>query len=261
MNTYFIVFILFFDYFEYILYLCSDNEKILLVMGTDDRDNKVVIFARVSSLSSERQNTDRQVADLSVYAAANGFEVLEIFTERITGAKKNKERPVLNECIEFCFRKQVDLLLVSELSRIGRNSWEILENIKRCKDNGLNVFFQKEGLSIFQSDGKDSIYLPIMIAVLGTAAELERENIYYRLQSGRTQYISNGGKVGRSPGSCKTREQKEQEYKGVIRRLKNGEKIRDIAKLEDVGVSTVQRIKKEFINHYVKREQNYPYEG
>ena len=215
-------------------------------MEIKDTNKKAVIFARVSSLSPERQNTDRQVSDLSVYASANGCEVLNIFTERITGAKKNKERPILNECIEYCFNEKVDLLLVSELSRIGRNSWEILENIKICKDNGLNVFFQKEGLSIFQPDGKESIYLPIMIAVLATAAELERENIYYRLQSGRAQYISNGGKVGRNLGSYKTLEQKEQEYKGVIRRLKNGEKIRDIAKLEDVGVSTVQRVKKEF---------------
>ncbi len=210
-------------------------------------EKRAVIFARVSSLSKERQNTDRQVADLSAYAATHRYDVLEVFTERITGATMNSDRPILNECIEFCFKEKVDILLLSELSRIGRNSWEILENIKRCKDNRLNVFFQKEELSIFQSNGKENVYLPIMISVLGTSAQLERESIIYRLQSGRVQYISNGGKLGRNVGSLKTREQKQQQYKGVIRRLKNGEKIRDIAKLEDVGISTVQRVKKEFL--------------
>lgn len=216
-------------------------------MGDEIIEKRVVIFARVSSLSKERQNTDRQVTDLSAYAATHRYKVLEIFTERITGAKKNSDRPILNECLDFCFKEKVDLLLLSELSRIGRNSWEILENIKRCKDNMLNVFFQKEELSIFQPNGKENVYLPIMISVLGTSAELERENIFYRLQSGRAQYISNGGKLGRNVGTLKTKEQKQQQYKGVIRRLNNGEKIRDIAKLEDVGVSTVQRIKKEFL--------------
>ena len=244
MNTYYFVFILIFDYSEY--FIIFVEQKNIIVMNSEVKFKRAVIFARVSSISPDRQNTDRQVADLSVYATANGYEVLDIFTERITGAKKNKDRPILNDCIEYCFRERVELLLVSELSRIGRNSWEILENIKRCKDNDLNVYFQKEGLSVFQPDGKESIYLPIMISVLGTSAELERENIYFRLQSGRAQYVANGGKVGRNVGSYKTHDTKEQEYKGVIRRLKNGEKIRDIAKLEDVGVSTVQRIKKEF---------------
>ncbi len=216
-------------------------------MGDEIIEKRAVIFARVSSLSKERQNTDRQVADLSAYAATHRYDVLEVFTERITGATMNSDRPILNECIEFCFKEKVDILLLSELSRIGRNSWEILENIKRCKDNKLNVFFQKEELSIFQSNGKENVYLPIMISVLGTSAQLERESIIYRLQSGRVQYISNGGKLGRNVGSLKTREQKQQQYKGVIRRLKNGEKIRDIAKLEDVGISTVQRVKKEFL--------------
>lgn len=204
-----------------------------------------VIYARVSSVG-DRQNTDRQVSDLTNYASKNGYQVEQVFTEHVSGAKKNEERPVLCECLEYCFANGIDTLLISELSRLGRKVSEIQKNVIRCKDNGLNIYFQKENLSIFQADGSENIFLPIMIAVLGTCAEIERENIYFRLESGRKQYIENGGKLGRKEGYKKPKETKAEQYKGVIRRLKNGEKIRDIATLEGVGVSTVQRVKKEF---------------
>jgi len=85
-----------------------------------------------------------------------------------------------------------------------------------------------------------------MLAVLGTCAQLERENIKYRLNSGRQQYIANGGKLGRKVGSTKSNDKKKEEYKEVLKLLKKGTPIRHIAKICGVGVSTVQRLKKEF---------------
>ena len=82
--------------------------------------------------------------------------------------------------------------------------------------------------------------------MLGTCAEMERENIKFRLNSGRAKYIAEGGKLGRKEGSVKTKEQKQEEYKQVLRELKKGTSIRKVAKLCDVSVSTVQRLKTEF---------------
>lgn len=205
-----------------------------------------VIYARVSS-TSDRQNTDRQTADLTAYAEQNNFQVERIFTEKISGAKKNEERPVLCECLDYCISNKIDTLLISELSRLGRNVDEVLANVKVCKDKHLNIYFQKEALSIFQPDGTKNPFLNIFISVLGTCAEMERENIKFRLNSGRKLYIENGGKLGRKVGSVKTSEQKKAQYKQVISLLKKGESIRNTAKLAGVGVSTVQRIKKEFL--------------
>lgn len=206
---------------------------------------KAVIYARVSSVN-DRQNTERQVNDLKVYADGNGYEVVKTYKEHISGAAKNENRPVLCECLEFCFSNGIDSLLLSELSRLGRNVDEVLANVKLCKDNGLNIFFQKEGLNIFQADGSKNPFLNIFISVLGTCAEMERESIKFRLDSGRKRYIENGGKLGRKVGSAKTKEQKETQYKNVIKELKRGTSIRKTAKLCDVSVSTVQRIKAEF---------------
>ena len=204
-----------------------------------------VIYARVSS-TGERQSTSRQVADLTDYANRNGLEVVEVYEEHISGAKRNEERAVLTECIDYAVTNGVEVVLFSELSRCGRAVWEVLDTIRTLKDNGINAYFQKEGLSLFGTDGKENPYLAVMVSVLGVCAQLERENITYRLNSGRAKYIADGGKLGRKVGSVKTKEQKQEEYAKVIRSLRAGKSIRDTAKICEVSISTVQRVKKEF---------------
>lgn len=204
-----------------------------------------VIYARVSS-TGERQSTARQIADLTQYAAINGMAVTEIFEEHISGAVKNEERPVLCECLDYCFSNKIDTLLISELSRLGRNVDEVLANVKRCKDSQLNIYFQKENISIFQPDGSKNPFLNIFISVLGTCAEMERETIAYRLNSGLKRYKEAGGKVGRKVGSVKSKEKKQEEYARVLRNLKQGKSIRDTATICGVSISTVFRVKREF---------------
>lgn len=204
-----------------------------------------VIYARVSS-TGERQSTSRQVADLTNYASLNGLKVVEVYEEHISGAKRNEERAVLTECIDYAIAISVDVVLFSELSRCGRAVWEVLDTIRTLKDNGINAYFQKEGLSLFGADGRENPYLAVMVSVLGVCAQLERENITYRLNSGRAKYIADGGKLGRKVGSVKSKERKQEEYAKVIRSLKQGKSIRDTAAICGVSVSTVQRVKKEF---------------
>ena len=206
---------------------------------------KAIIYARVSSVS-DRQNTERQVKDLMEYASYQKFDVVRVFEEKISGAKKNSDRAILQEAIEYCISNKIDILLCSELSRIGRSSFEVLETVKRLIDNKVNLYLQKEKMTLLDDNGKPSIFAPIMIATLSCAASLERENIQFRLNSGRRLYVEHGGRLGRKVGSVKTREQKEQEYKDVLTYLRKGYKIKDIAALTHNSEKTVSRLRKEF---------------
>ena len=204
-----------------------------------------VIYARVSSVG-DRQNTERQVSDLTEYAKYQKLQVSRIFEEKISGAKKNVERSVLIQAIDFCKQNKVYILLVSELSRLGRNAFEVLACVKDLIDNGINLYMQKEQLTLLDSDGKPTMFAPVMIATLSTCAQLERENIKFRLNSGRKRFIERGGKLGRKVGSVKTIEQRREEHHDIISYLKRGYSIRNVAKLTGKGISTVQRIKTEF---------------
>ena len=205
-----------------------------------------VIYARVSSVG-DRQSTERQVKDLSDYALYKKIEVRKVFEEHISGAKKNEERPVLCQTLEYCKQNGISTLLVSELSRMGRNAFEVLASVKELLDCGINLYIQKEQFNLLGEDGKPSLFAPIMLATLSTCAQLERENITFRLQSGRKQYVAKGGRLGRKPGSVKTVEQKKEEYREAIMLLKKGYSIRDVAKLTGKGISTIQRVKKGFL--------------
>lgn len=204
-----------------------------------------VIYARVSS-TTDRQNTERQVADLKKYADYKGYEISHVFEEKISGAKKNAERKVLVEALYYCETHQVDILLVSELSRLGRNAFEVLESVKYLVDKGINLYMQKEQFILLDNKGEPSMFAPIMIATLSTCAQLERDNIKFRLNSGRQLYIERGGKLGRKTGSIKSTEKKKEEYKDVLKVLRQGLSVRQVAKLTNTSASTVQRLKKEF---------------
>ena len=204
-----------------------------------------VIYSRVSSLG-ERQSNERQIEDLKILAKQKNYTIEKIYEEKISGAKKNAERPILTECLEYSISNNVKILLLSELSRLGRDVDEVLKNVMLCKENKQNVYFQKEDLSIFDDSGKEHPFLTIFIAILGTVAQMERENIKFRLDSGRELYKRGGGKLGRKTGYRKSKEEKAEQYAGVIKLLKRGYPVRNIAKIENVGISTVMRLKKEF---------------
>lgn len=119
-------------------------------------------------------------------------------------------------------------------------------HIARCLqliDCGIKLYIQKEQLTLLDEEGHPFLFAPIMIATLSTCAQLERDNISFRLQSGRKRYIEKGGKLGRKVGSVKTTEQTKDEYREVISLLHKGYSIRDVAKLFGKGISTVQRMK------------------
>ena len=89
-------------------------------------NNTAVIYARVSSIG-ERQSNERQIEDLKILSKQKNYNIEKICEEKISGAKRNAERPVLTECLEYCFSNNVKILLISELSRQGRYVDEVLK--------------------------------------------------------------------------------------------------------------------------------------
>ena len=220
-------------------------------METSNEMKKAVIYARVSS-TGDRQDTARQIKDLEKYARSQNVEIVKIYEEHISGAKRIEERQVLTKCLEYCTKESVDFLLLSELSRLGRSTLQVLRSLEILHDAKVSVYIQNLGLYTLQADGKVNPIASIMVTVLAEMANIERSNIQYRLNSGRANYIANGGKLGRRKGSTKSEEKLKEEYKETIALLKKGYSIRNIARLQGIGISTIQRIKNQFINNNLK---------
>ena len=210
---------------------------------------KAVIYSRVSS-TTDRQNTERQIADLNKYAISNNIEVVEVFSEKISGAKKNSERATLLNALDFAKENNIDMVLFSELSRLGRNVLEVQEVIKWFSDNRINAYFHKETLTLLNENGEVAPTTTILVACLGMVAQIERENIKYRLNSGRSLAIEKGVKMGRKVGSKETMEQTANKYPIALRYIRKGYKLTEVlamctVKQEKVSMRTLIRLKKE----------------
>lgn len=168
-------------------------------------------------------------SSLTPHANAIGAVLLYLF------AKKEKTEP------KSCFFLHDNRKLIFIQSALVPYHKALKPSLNRLEMSETDLY-----MGLHDGNGKPSMFTPILIATLGTCAELERENIYYRLNSGRRIYIEKGGRLGRKKGSVKTHEQKEEQYKDVLLYLRKGYKIAEIAKLTDTSESTVQRLKREF---------------
>jgi DNA invertase Pin-like site-specific DNA recombinase len=219
------------DYFDYLREGFPMNEV-----------KKVVIFSRVSS---KLQCYNRQTSELLTYANQNGFRVVSIFEEVISGAKKNKDRQILNEMLEFIAQNQVSKVLIWELSRLGRNAAQVLETLDYLNQIKVSLYILNYNLETLNEDGVTvNPMSTFMVQVISSFAQVERENIIQRMRSGYAKHLQDGKSVGRKVGYRKSQETLLYENREVIKYLKKGYSVREVMALTKKSSGLVQKIKK-----------------
>lgn len=204
-------------------------------------NNNAVIYARVSS-TGDRQSTERQVADLKEHAVSAGLKVVRVYEEKASGTKTDRE--CLADCVEFLKGGGAQHLLVSELSRLGRSLRQILGVVEDLTDGGVDIYFQDHRMHTLKEDGTPDSVTKMLVSMLGSFAEMEREQIIYRLNSGRRRAIENGVKMGRKVGYKLSDNELLAKYPGVARKLRKGLSVREVAGACGVSSATVQKVKR-----------------
>ena len=202
---------------------------------------QVVIYSRVST---NIQDYKRQTDELIEYSNKMGYKVVKTFEEKISGGKHNEERPKLMEMIGFIKANQIDKVLCWELSRIGRNTIEVLKTIKLLNDNCISLYIKNYNIETLNDKCEVNTLSQFMIQILTSVSEMEKSTIRQRVKSGYDNFIKNGGKVGRKEGFKKDDELLLTEHKDVVKLLKQGLSVRKVMKLTDKSSGTVQKIKK-----------------
>ncbi|WP_295938437.1 recombinase family protein [uncultured Alistipes sp.] len=203
---------------------------------------RIVGYCRVSTAS---QSTDRQIAELNEYASRNGHELVRVFAEQISGAVKNENRPQLSAMIEFVTSaSEIDKIVVWELSRLGRNTLEVLKTIETLNQNKINLHVLTTNMETLDSKGEINPVTRLILTIMSELGAMERKQIRDRMSSGYQHHLAQGGSVGRKVGYRKSEETMRSEYKEVIKCLRKGISIEKAAKICDVSKSTVQRVKK-----------------
>jgi DNA invertase Pin-like site-specific DNA recombinase len=201
---------------------------------------RVIIFSRVSTSIQDNQ---RQIDELSEYSQKMNFDVIKVFEEKISGGKKNEERPILLEMIQFVKDNQIDKVLCWELSRLGRNTIEVLMTIELLNDNCISLFIKNYNIETLNEKCEINPLSQFMIQILTSVSQMERSQIRQRIKSGYDSFRKNGGKVGRKNGFTKDKETLLNQHKDVVKHLRQGQSVRNTMKLTGKSSGTVQKIK------------------
>ena len=202
---------------------------------------KVVIYSRVSTNS---QDFKRQTDELTEYCKKMGFELLGVFEEKISGNAKNEDRPKLMEMIGFIKDNKADKVLCWEMSRLGRNTIEVLQTIKMLNENLISLYIKNYNIETLNEKFEINPLSQFMIQILTSVSEMERSTIRQRIKSGYDSYRKSGGKVGRKEGFRKDKDRLLNEHKDVAKLLRQGYSIRKVMKLTDKSSGTIQKIKR-----------------
>ena len=202
--------------------------------------NKVVIFARVST---SVQDYERQVNEPTAIAQRNAWSVDATFCEKISGAKKNAERKELSRMVEYVQAHNINKVAVTELSRLGRDTLQVLEVIEQFNKLGISLFIQNYGIETLTESGEVNPMSQFLITILAEVARMERKTIRERVESGYKNYRANGGKVGRKEGYRKSDSDMREQYAEEIRLLRKGISLRNISKITGSSVNTIRKCK------------------
>lgn len=201
---------------------------------------KTVIFARVST---SLQEYDRQVNELTILANTNGWNVEATFTEKISGAKANTERTELLNMISYVEANHINKVLVTELSRLGRDTLQVLEVIQMLNEKGISLYIQNYNIETLTKDGKVNAMSQFLITILAEVARMERKTIRERVASGYQNFRNNGGKVGRKTGYRKSDKDMKEQYGKEIQLLKKGLSLRNVSAITHTSINTLRKLR------------------
>lgn len=178
-------------------------------------------------VSTEEQNTARQ----EVLMRELGVE--EIFTEKVSG-KSQRGREELEKMLQYV--RKGDVVVVESISRIARNTKDLLEIVERLREKGVDFTSRKEQIDTNTPAGQ------FMLTVFGAMAQLEREYILDRQREGIKIARQNGKYRGRKPIDVDR-----EKFEEVYRRWKAGE-IKGVAAMRELDLkpSTFYRRVREY---------------
>ena len=208
---------------------------------------KVALLVRVST---DKQDYQRQIVELTQYCSKVGWEVAETFANKVSGAKKNEDREEVQSLIEYVKTNEIRRVVCLEISRLGRNTLEALKIIQTLNENGVSLYVKNYNLETLTEDGKVNPIASLICTILLEIASMERLTIKERMESGRKQYIEKcrreGIKMGRPATYRKSDESYKEQYQKEISLLRKGISLSNVSKITGTSINTLRKVKSLF---------------
>ena len=209
-------------------------------------NTKVCLLCRVST---QAQDYDYQVNLLTDIAKSRNWEIVKIFANKVSGAKKNEERSEIVELLDFVKGNKIDKILCTEISRLGRSTLEALKVIETLNEAGVCLYLANYGLETLTKDGKVNPTCHLLCTILLEVAQMERSIIRNRMAMGYQDYLSKRKQdkekhpLGRPTKYKKSDTSYREQYQKELTLLRKGVSLRNVSKLTGTSIGTLRKIK------------------
>lgn len=210
----------------------------------ENKPSPVVPVAILVRVSTKRQETERQIHELRAVAEVRGWQVIEVVEEDgVSGAAKDADRHGLARVDALAAAGVIRKVLVHEVSRVGRRPAVVHSLVERLHGFAVSLYWHSQRVETLLPDGRRNPAAGMMLAVLAEMALAERETLRERILSGLENARRRGRTLGRPVGTVLLPEQLMERHADVVRLLKAGKSLRDVAARTGKGTSTVKRIR------------------
>lgn len=196
-----------------------------------------------SRISTATQNSSRQIEN---FKNQEDFNSKNLFIDKIQGNIPFLERPeaskLFDEVTSFNGVEQITIT-VDSIDRLGRNLIDILNTIQLLTANRVNLKSIKEGFQTIV-DGKENQMAKIVISVMGSIAEMERNRIKERTSEGIKIARAIGKFKGRKIGSIQSDARLLERHPSIVKKLKKGLSIREVSEIIGCSTTTVVKVNK-----------------
>lgn len=200
---------------------------------------QAIIISRCSTNES-KQDVTRQSEQLT-FTYGQQYQISKEFTYYKSGTKNDE---VNTEILNFAIQNGVKHIIALEISRISRKISSFALFLERCNENGINIIIDNFKLHTLLPTGEKNAMVQTMLSIASTFASMELSLIQERLNSGRTKYIREGGRLGRKTGSTKDQSKLLSEHSDIVKFIRQGQSVRNIMKLTNKANGTIQKVKK-----------------
>jgi len=206
---------------------------------------KVCLLLRVST---NVQDYEYQHNTLSELCKRKGWEVVKVFANKVSGAKKNEERKEIVELLDYVKNNQVDRVVATEISRIGRDTLEALKTIEILNEHKVNLYLANYNIETLLPTGEVNPIARLILTICLEISSYERNLIRYRMKAGYEDYLKRRKenpelRLGRQ-GYQKSEDAYREEYSKELSLMRKGISMRNVRQLTGTSLGTLQKLKK-----------------
>lgn len=195
-----------------------------------------------SRISTAQQNSSRQLENFKSHV---GYDVKKVFIEKIQGNIPFFERPEANKMFdEITDNPERCTVVVDSIDRLGRNLLNILHTIETFTKNGINLKSLKEGFTTLLDNGEENPMAKLVISVMASIGEMERNRIKTRTAEGIAIGKAMGKFTGRKLGSTQSDEKLLQRHQTIQKKLIKGLTVREVSEITGASSATIIKVKK-----------------